>query len=267
MRHVWNFMESDYWINVLKSVITQIVIISTVQQLSRTCTSLSDVHGLFTQPHTKLDDSFYCRSRDVITGQYPFAFFQLPAPGSWLVTEAEVPLVSLVRISQTEPAFFLKSHHLSSLTLLAVVLGTYTWQTSFSMQDKISAVGWALLPRFASEVMVSSFASFKAFHQVAFFLTVEITWTSAPLKEWRPGNASTFVLLRALHSMFQIDTSLATTITSNKMHIIAELLTSSLKKYKDIGFWRIDIDLWCSMGNSINSVEGHLGVRLFLLAS
>ena len=33
-----------------------------------------------------------------------------------------------------------------------------------------------------------------------------------------------------MHSRFQIDTSLAMTITSNKMYIIAELLTSSLKK-------------------------------------
>ena len=71
------------------------------------------------------------------------------------------------------------------------------------MPDKITAVAWALLPRFARAVMVSSSASLKT---LAFPLPAKLTVRSAPLKAWRPGEAATFVLPRASTMGFKLIT-------------------------------------------------------------
>jgi len=90
---------------------------------------------------------------------------------------------------------FLNKDHLSSLTVLIVAFGWYSWQTNCSIPSRVSSSGFSSLPRLAKDLRIDSLASSDYFQQVGFPFPEKLTVLSAPVKAWNAGSAAVLTVL------------------------------------------------------------------------
>ena len=87
----------------------------------------------------------------------------------------------------------LNNDRLSSLTVLIVAFGWYSWQTNCVIPSRVSSSGFSSLPRLAKDLRIDSLASSNSFQQVGFPFPEKLPVLSAPVKAWNAGRAAVLV--------------------------------------------------------------------------
>jgi len=89
----------------------------------------------------------------------------------------------------------LNNDHLSSLTVLIVAFGWYSWQTNCSLPTRVSSLGFSSLPRLTKDLRIDSLASSNYFQQVSFPFPEKLPMLSAPVEAWTAGSAAVLTIL------------------------------------------------------------------------